>query len=353
MRSLLPLVGLLILQPLFADKISLRNGESFEGDFFGATSQEIRFVVDGKLMNFATTAVTMIQFGEAPPAAPAAAPAPKPAPGLTSSPPPAKTAATPRPAPRATEPAEPAEPTAPRQPPTAASGRSGSDRPSIRRRGTGTATGEPSTGQAPVETASRRDDDTDDDDAFQLPDDFTIPRGTRLDVRLNETIDSVMNNSGQTFDAELVHPIVVRGKKIAPAGTSAVARMVESYEPGYGDSDRGSGRDPNEDRDQEYQVITIDLIALLIDGTRVPIRTNEVKRRIMSSKRDRAIEGLGRAGRELGTILGGSMGIPTGPTGQIPRDTTSPRGGSIPMGTILQFRIEDDFSGISAENFTE
>jgi hypothetical protein len=194
-----------------------------------------------------------------------------------------------------------------------------------------------------VETASRTDED--EDAPPELPDDFTIPRGTILDVRLNESIDSTMNNSGQTFDAELIRPIVIRGQVIAPDGTPVVARMVESREPGYG----GSDRDRNDGQDQDYDVIAIDLIAIVIDGARVPIRTNVVSRRIMASKRERAIEGLGRAGRELGTILGGSVGMPTDPTGQPREDTRASGGGAIARGTILQFRIEDEFFGQSPD----
>ncbi len=51
-----------LLPAAFADRLVLKNGEAFEGDFFGASSQEIRFVIKGKLVFFNAAEVARIEF---------------------------------------------------------------------------------------------------------------------------------------------------------------------------------------------------------------------------------------------------------------------------------------------------
>lgn len=317
MHRFLPLLALLAVSAAFADRITLKNGESFDGDFFGATSQEIRFVVDGKLMTFSTVEVTTIHFGEA----------------ASSPPPEAKPAPSPEPKP-VTPPPEPRAEAAPARPP--------SDRPSVRRRRSETVPSEPSPEPVEEPEAEVRAEAPADDE------DFHIPRGTRLVVRLNETVDSTLHQSGETFDAELHQPVRVAGRTVLPSGTSVVARLIDTYEP------TGGSRDPDRDRDQSYAVMAVDLIAILIDGERVGIHTNEVRRRITGNRKERALEGLARAGRELGTILGGPIGGRAGRTAEDTVDMPSATGGQIPSGSVLSFILEGELGrGVPTAQFSD
>jgi hypothetical protein len=153
-----------------------------------------------------------------------------------------------------------------------------------------------------------------------------LPFGTRLDVRLTESIEADAIVSGKTFQAELIRPVVVRGEVIVPDGTLAEGRVSESREPGYGG--------------ESYDALSLELTALVYDGQRIPVRTNEVTRPLSTSRRDRALDTLGRAGRELGTILGGQVGGTAGRTTDETIDIA--KQGEIPRGTRFVFLIEDE-----------
>ncbi len=303
MRSLLlPLIGLLVLQPLLADKITLKNGDSFDGDFFGATSQEIRFVVDGKLMSFATTEVITIRFGAL---TPATAPAPKPG---------RKTAEAPPPAPRRPEPAAPEPP-----------------RPST------TITTAPT-----VEASRPAPGATSDDPDPGNPNSVVVPRWTDLFVRLNEIVDPGIHRDGATLDGQLSSPVTVNGQAVFPRGTRVTARVIDKY---------GTRRAEDRDRQGDY-VVTLELVEIRHNGKRIPIRTDEVRHSVRGGRTERAMDSLGGIGRELGTILTGGAGRtnPTGypgPTGPptpspSPRDTTRVPGGAIGGDGVIQFTLMND-----------
>jgi hypothetical protein len=53
-----------------------------------------------------------------------------------------------------------------------------------------------------------------------------VPPGTALLVRLNETLSSKHNSTGQTFRATLASPLVVDGTVVAKAGSTVLGRIV-------------------------------------------------------------------------------------------------------------------------------
>ena len=50
---------------------------------------------------------------------------------------------------------------------------------------------------------------------------YTIPAGTRVTVRLAQTIASNTAHEGDNFDATVTSPIVVNGKTLVPTGSTA------------------------------------------------------------------------------------------------------------------------------------
>lgn len=304
MRSFLPLIGLLILQPLLADRIILKNGDTIDGDFSGATSQEIRLVVDGKLMSFATTDVNIIRFGAL---KPATAPAPKPETKTAEASPPARR----RPEPAASE--------APREVVHSDEPRASTEAP--------TADG-PS--PAPDTTSDEPDSDS--------PNTVVVPRWTDLFVRLNEVVDPRVHRDGSTLNGQLTSPVTVNGQTVFPKGTRVTARVIDPYQTRR-----------TEDRDRQGdEMVTLALIEILHEGERISIRTDEVRHVVRGGRTARALESLGN----LGTILTGGAGRtnPTGypgPTGTpapspSPGDTTRVPGGAVGGDGVIQFTLMND-----------
>ena len=322
MRSSLLLIGLLILQPLLADKITLKNGDIVEGDFFGATSQEIRFVVDGKLMNFSTSEVIMIQFGAN---TPAAASAPKSEVKAGEAPPPAPG----RPAPAEREP--------PAEEARSDESRATPDRPSIRRQPSTTTTTASKAG-----TSTPAPDAKANDPGSNNANRVLVPRWTNLLVQLNEVVDPRILRDGETFGGRLASPVTVNGQAVFPKGAHVTARVIDKYR----------NRRP-EDRDRQGdEAVTLELIDILHDGERIPIRTDEVRHVVRGSRTARAVESLGNIGRDLGTVLTGGAGRtnPTGypgPTGSptpspSPGDTTRVPEGTVGVDRVIRFTLMND-----------
>lgn len=83
----------------------------------------------------------------------------------------------------------------------------------------------------------------------------TIPAGTTLTVRTQETIRSV-DAPGTRFSAQLVNNITVKGKTMLRAGTEVSGKVVTSRRL-YGSSQR----------------LTVDIIEITVSGRKLPIKT--------------------------------------------------------------------------------
>lgn len=55
-----------------------------------------------------------------------------------------------------------------------------------------------------------------------------MPPGTTLLVRLDETVSSKHNSTGQTFRTTLAYPLMVDGTVIAKSGTTVLGRIVDA-----------------------------------------------------------------------------------------------------------------------------
>ena len=124
---------------------------------------------------------------------------------------------------------------------------------------------------------------------------IVIPSGTAVTVRLQTGVSSATNNSGDSFDAVLDAPLVIKGKTVAPAGAPVTGKVVAA---------KSSGRlkDPG--------MIQLALSSITIDKKAIPVSSSSVVARGAShTKRNAAIIGGSTGGGALiGGLLGGGKG---------------------------------------------
>jgi hypothetical protein len=128
----------------------------------------------------------------------------------------------------------------------------------------------------------------------------TIPAGTSLNVRLDESISSDNRQSGDQFRAILNQPLVVDGFVIAERGARALGRIVEVEKAG---------------RVKGLAKLTLELTSVTSsDGQRINLRTSPFTKEGPTSKgRDAGEIGGGAAlGAIIGAIAGGGRGAAIG-----------------------------------------
>jgi hypothetical protein len=148
------------------------------------------------------------------------------------------------------------------------------------------------------------------------PKTVTIPSGTLITVRLNETLNTDKNQSGDTFTATLDQPLVVDGLVLAERGSRAEGRVVTSEKAG---------------RIKGLSNLQIQLTKLnLSDGQRVNLATGPFEKQgEKSTGQDAAKIGVGAAiGAAIGAIAGGGKGAAIG----------AGAGGAAGTGTVMATR---------------
>ncbi len=128
---------------------------------------------------------------------------------------------------------------------------------------------------------------------------ITIPDGTRLAVRLIDTLSSSSSESGQSFRATLAQPIVVRNQVVIPEGAEVTGRVVAARPSGH-------LKTPAE--------LALTLTSISVNGNTYDITTSTYMRHGAShKKRDLAwIGGSSAGGALLGALLGGGKGAAIG-----------------------------------------
>ena len=148
----------------------------------------------------------------------------------------------------------------------------------------------------------------------------TIPAGTRLVIRMNDTVDSSRHSAGHRFRGQLEGALVVDGVTLAPRGAFVHGRVVQAQQSG-----RMAGR----------SALAIEFTDIMIDDQLFPMSTGDLSaqgqseggRTLGRTARAAAIGGLidGSSGARTGARVGAGVSILT-------------RGSSInvPRGTILE-----------------
>ncbi|HVN81214.1 MAG TPA: YMGG-like glycine zipper-containing protein [Terriglobia bacterium] len=56
---------------------------------------------------------------------------------------------------------------------------------------------------------------------------YTVPDGTRIQAKLESTINSRTNRQGDRFSAKVIESVMLEGKEVIPAGTTLEGRVAE------------------------------------------------------------------------------------------------------------------------------
>jgi hypothetical protein len=126
-----------------------------------------------------------------------------------------------------------------------------------------------------------------------------IPSGTRIAVRMRDSIDSKRDRVGQNFLASLNEAITVNGKVLAPKGSSVTIRLVD---------DREAGKLAG------HTILTITAISVEVNGRAVDIDTTNVTEQSASrtAQTAKVVGGTTVAGGLIGALSGGKKGAVIG-----------------------------------------
>lgn len=161
---------------------------------------------------------------------------------------------------------------------------------------------------------------------------ISIPSGTRVLVRMIDSIDSQTAQTGQMFRASLASPLQVEDELVAPQGTDVMVRLAEAKSAG-----RVSGRSE----------LKVELAQMTLQGRTYPLVTSAVDRTGSSRGKDTAVKAGGGAvlGAIIGAIAGGGKGAAIGTiagagAGTAVQVLTHGQQIRIPSETTLDFRLE-------------
>lgn len=124
----------------------------------------------------------------------------------------------------------------------------------------------------------------------------TVPEGTPIHVRLNNSLSSNQNRPGDEFTATVSEPVVVDGKTVIPKGANASGRVEDARESG-----RLSG----------VARLRIALTSVEVNGTSYDVDTTGSGRRGGNHKKRNwySIGGGAAGGALIGGLAGGGKGV--------------------------------------------
>ncbi|MBI2679016.1 MAG: hypothetical protein HYX28_09565 [Candidatus Koribacter versatilis] len=128
---------------------------------------------------------------------------------------------------------------------------------------------------------------------------ITVPQGTVLEVRLNQTISSKSSQPGESFSATVEAPVEVDGKIAIPKGAEASGTVVDAKSLGRF---KGAAR------------LQVRLDSVSFGGNSYPIDTASVNRSAKGKGKRTAvmIGGGAGAGALIGALAGGGKGAAIG-----------------------------------------
>lgn len=131
------------------------------------------------------------------------------------------------------------------------------------------------------------------------PVDYEIPSGTRVSIRMVDSIDSEENHAGDVFRATTDLPISIKGQEVIPKNTDIFVKLANAKSAGRV---TGSSELELQLYRMEYQGKTYSLVSNSYQ-TKASSRTNETATRV----------GIGSvAGTVIGAIAGGGKGAAIG-----------------------------------------
>jgi hypothetical protein len=125
---------------------------------------------------------------------------------------------------------------------------------------------------------------------------MSIPSGSSFHVRMEQSLDTARNRSGDQFVATLADPIQVDGRIVVPKGARCNGHLIESKPSG-----RFKGR----------AVLSLSLDSFELNGRRYDINTSRVARASRGHKKRNWLWIGGGSG------VGAALGAIAGPTGAL------------------------------------
>lgn len=149
---------------------------------------------------------------------------------------------------------------------------------------------------------------------------ITVPAGTRLVIRTNDSIDSSRHSAGHRFRGQLEGALVVDGVTVAPRGATVHGRITQATQAG-----RVAGSSE----------LAAEFTDIMIDDQLIPISTSG----LAAQTGGEAGRTIGRTARAtaVGGLIGGSSGARTGArVGAGASILTRGASINIPRGTIVE-----------------
>jgi hypothetical protein len=162
---------------------------------------------------------------------------------------------------------------------------------------------------------------------------LVLPRGTRLQVRLNQTIDVKHSASGDRFSGVLAEPIVQGNTVAVPSGSAASGEVLVAHKRGH-----FKGK----------SVLALTLTRLEVNGAVYRIDTSNLAR-TKKGKGKRSAAFIG-GGAGMGMLIGGLAtggvgllvgGLAGGGAGALGAAFTGNGDLSIPAESVVTFRLQD------------
>jgi hypothetical protein len=158
-----------------------------------------------------------------------------------------------------------------------------------------------------------------------------VPAGTTIRVRLDQTLDTARNRSGDRFEATLVAPVAVRGGVVIPKGTRFHGHVTTSQASG-----RLKGR--------AYLGVALDSFALHGTTYRVATGSHTVASTAHKKRNLGFIGGGAGLGALVGAIAGGGKGAAIGAgagaaAGTAGAAATGKKNVRMPAESLLTFRL--------------
>jgi BON domain len=159
-----------------------------------------------------------------------------------------------------------------------------------------------------------------------------IPAGTRIDIRMIDSVDSSVNHTGEIFHASLDSPIVVGNQVVIPRDADVYLRLVDARSAGH-----YSGQ-------SELQ---LELVRLSYQGRSYPLvsSTYDMKGTSRGKRTAATIGGAAAIGAVIGAIAGGGKGAAIGAgtgagAGTVYQGVTRGKQVKIPSETLINFTLE-------------
>jgi hypothetical protein len=161
---------------------------------------------------------------------------------------------------------------------------------------------------------------------------ITVPAGTRILIRMVDSIDTSKQKTGDRFTASLETNLQAEDEVVAQRGTTVYGRLAQASSSG-----RMSGSSQ----------LTLELTDIVINGTAYPLLTStyEIKGKGEGKKTARKVIGGAGLGALIGGIAGGGAGAGIGALVGVAGGTAiaaSKKGEQlqIPSESLLEFRLE-------------